>query len=113
MQGLLVAIHTQSEYQKTYVERGATLGANCTIVCGRRIGMYSFVAAGAVVTSDVKPFALIMGVPGRQVGWWSAWGMRIPLPLEGSGSWACPHTGDAYALIGSNLIRTNSHASFQ
>ncbi|CRY91246.1 lipopolysaccharides biosynthesis acetyltransferase [Synechococcus sp. WH 8103] len=107
------AIPRKDEFQETHVECGATLGANCTIVCGRRIGKYSFVAAGAVVTSDVKPFALMMGVPARQVGWWSAWGKRIPLPLEGSGVWTCPHTGDTYNLVASKLFSTKSHSRSQ
>ncbi|MFM9103481.1 MAG: hypothetical protein ACKOPS_19980, partial [Cyanobium sp.] len=73
------------------------------VVCGHRIGRYAFIAAGAVVTRDVKPYALMMGVPARQVGWWSAWGERIPLPLSGQGSWLCPHTGELYRLVGDTL----------
>jgi len=97
------AVPRKDEFQNTVVERGATLGANCTVVCGHRIGSYAFIAAGAVVTRDVKPYALMMGVPARQVGWWSAWGERIDLPLVGTGSWTCPHTGDLYALNGGTL----------
>jgi UDP-2-acetamido-3-amino-2,3-dideoxy-glucuronate N-acetyltransferase len=66
------------EYRRTLVKRGATLGANCTIVCGVTIGRYAFVAAGAVVTHDVPDYALIMGVPGRQVGWMCYCGNRLP-----------------------------------
>lgn len=84
------------EYRGTYVSRGATLGANCTIVCGLRIGEFAFIGAGAVVTSDVKPFALMVGVPARHVGWMSAHGDRIPLNLGGEGFWHCQSTGDKY-----------------
>ena len=101
------AFPRKSEYKKTLVDQGASLGASCTVVCGNRIGAYSFVAAGAVVTSDVKPFALMMGVPARQVGWWSAWGERIVLPLSGHGTWKCLHTGDVYDLVGDAIIRTS------
>jgi len=80
-----------------------TLGANCTIVCGRRIGRFAFVGAGAVINRDVKPFALMVGVPARQVGWMSAFGERVELPLVGEGEWVCPHTGDRYVLQGEQL----------
>lgn len=92
------AVPRKDEFRQTVVERGATLGANCTVICGHRIGRYAFIAAGAVVTRDVKPYALMMGVPARQVGWWSAWGERIELPLVGSGRWICPHTSAVYLL---------------
>lgn len=88
----------KDEYRDTWVGRGATLGANCTIVCGTRIGHCAFVGAGAVINRNVKPFALMVGVPARQVGWMSAYGERVQLPLVGTGSWICPHTGDCYVL---------------
>ena len=97
------AVPRKDEFQHTVVERGATLGANCTVVCGHHIGHHAFIAAGAVVTRDVKPYALMMGVPARQVGWWSSWGERIDLPLVGTGSWICPHTGETYTLHGDNI----------
>ena len=97
------AVPRKDEFRQTLVERGVTLGANCTVVCGHRIGRHAFIAAGAVVTRDVKPYALMMGVPARQVGWWSAWGERIDLPLVGSGSWTCPHTGETYILEGDTV----------
>lgn len=99
------AITRKDEYRDTLVERGATLGANCTIVCGTRIGSYSFVGAGAVVNRDVRPFALMVGVPARQLGWMSAYGERVALPLQGQGVWTCPHTGDRYHLEGDLLRR--------
>lgn len=67
-----------------------TLGANCTIVCGVTIGVYAFVGAGSVINKNVKPFALMVGVPAKQIGWMSAYGERVGLPLEGGGSWRCP-----------------------
>lgn len=98
-------IERKSEYRNTLVRKGATLGANCTIVCGVTIGEFAFVGAGAVVNADVKPYALVVGVPGRQIGWMSVYGERIPLPLEGRGSYRCQHTGQYYVLLGQNLKR--------
>ena len=100
------AFNRKDEYRDTVVEQGATLGANCTIICGIHIGHHAFVGAGAVVNREVKPFALMVGVPAKQIGWMSAFGERIHLPLEGSGSWICPHTGDNYQLFDQDLTRT-------
>lgn len=91
-------IERKSEYRDTRVGRGATLGANCTIVCGTTIGAYAFVGAGAVINRDVPDYALVVGVPGRQVGWMSEFGERLDLPLTGAGRTVCPHTGDTYVL---------------
>ena len=102
------AVSRKDEYRSTVVEQGATLGANCTIICGARIGHHAFVGAGAVVNRDVKPFALMVGVPARQIGWMSAYGERVDLPLEGTGTWACPHTGDTYQLTEHQLIHTSA-----
>lgn len=88
----------KSEYRDTIVEKGATLGANCTVVCGVRIGCYAFIGAGAVVTEDVPPFALVVGVPARQIGWISSYGERIPLPLEGDGDFMCERSKELYVL---------------
>ena len=88
------AVSRKDEYLNTVVEQGATLGANCTIVCGIRIGRHAFVGAGAVVNCDVKPFALMVGVPAKQIGWMSTYGERVDLPIQGTGAWTCPHTGD-------------------
>ena len=98
-------IERKNEYRNTLVKKGATLGANCTVVCGVTIGEYAFVGAGAVVNKDVKPYALMVGVPARQVGWMSHFGEQIPLPLQGHGSATCPHTGATYSLQGDTLTR--------
>jgi UDP-2-acetamido-3-amino-2,3-dideoxy-glucuronate N-acetyltransferase len=100
------AVSRKDEYRDTVIERGATLGANCTIVCGTRIGHHAFVGAGAVVNRDVKPFALMLGVPAKQIGWMSAYGERVDLPLEGIGSWTCPNTCDTYQLVDHHLTHT-------
>jgi len=92
------AVERKSEYRDTLVRRGATLGANCTIVCGVTIGEYAFVGAGAVVHRSVPAYALMVGVPARQVGWMSRHGEQLDLPLKGSGEAVCPHTGDRYRL---------------
>lgn len=92
------AVSRKDEYKDTLVKRGATLGANCTIVCGREIGEYAFVGAGSVVTRDVPDFALVMGVPARQVGWMSRFGERLDLPLSGNAEAVCPHTAERYRL---------------
>ncbi|KZR93756.1 UDP-2-acetamido-3-amino-2,3-dideoxy-D-glucuronate N-acetyltransferase [Synechococcus sp. MIT S9509] len=100
------AVSRKDEYRDTVVEQGATLGANCTIVCGCRIGHHAFVGAGAVVNRDVKPYALMVGVPAKQIGWMSAHGERVELPLTGTGSWTCPITGDTYQLLDQGLTHS-------
>ena len=99
------AVSRKNEYLDTTVNRGATLGANCTIICGVTIGEHAFIAAGAVVNRDVPPFALIAGVPGRQIGWMSAFGEQLNLPISGDGSDVCTHTNDKYVLKDSVLNR--------
>jgi UDP-2-acetamido-3-amino-2,3-dideoxy-glucuronate N-acetyltransferase len=93
------AVTRKDEYRKTLVKRGATLGANSTIVCGTTIGQYAFVGAGAVINRAVPDFALMAGVPARQIGWMSRFGERLDLPLMGSGETVCPHTNERYTLI--------------
>ena len=81
-----------------FKKKGVTLGANCTIVCGNTIGEYAFIGAGAVVNQEVKPYALMVGVPARQIGWMSKFGKQLDLPLGGQGKTTCPHTGEVYTL---------------
>ena len=92
-------VERKSEYRDTLVKTGATLGANCTIVCGVTIGSYAFVGAGAVITRDVPDYALMAGVPARQIGWMSAHGEKLDLPLTGDGMARCPATGIPYKLV--------------
>ena len=103
------AVVRKHEYRRTLVRRGATLGANCTVVCGHTVGEYAFVGAGAVVSRDVPPFALVVGVPARVVGWMSRHGERLDLPAQHDGpvplEAACPATGERYALSGGVLSR--------
>jgi UDP-2-acetamido-3-amino-2,3-dideoxy-glucuronate N-acetyltransferase len=101
-------IERKSEYRNTLVKKGATLGANCTIVCGSTIGEYAFIGAGAVVNQNIKPYALMVGVPAKQIGWMSEYGEQIPLPVQGEGMYTCPHTGYQYELSGDNLKRVSS-----
>ncbi len=96
-------IERKNEYQDTLIKNGATLGANCTIVCGTTIGEYAFVGAGAVINRDVKPYALMVGVPAKQIGWMSEYGEQIDLPMKGSGQYVCPHTGKIYQLVDGQL----------
>lgn len=98
------AVTRKDEYRVTRIKKGATLGANSTIVCGVTVGEFAFVAAGAVVNRDVKPYALMAGVPARQIGWMSQHGERIDLPLEGSGEAKCPATGKIYKLENSVVV---------
>jgi len=98
------AVTRKDEYRDTLVRRGATLGANCTVICGITIGERAFVTAGAVVNRGVRPFALMAGVPARQIGWMSRFGEQIALPQEGHGTWTCPSTGDQYTLTGTELL---------
>jgi UDP-2-acetamido-3-amino-2,3-dideoxy-glucuronate N-acetyltransferase len=98
-------VERKNEYRPTLVMNGATLGANCTVICGVTIGRFAFVGAGAVVTSDVPDYALMVGVPARQVGWMSEFGEQLALPLEGTGAVQCPHTNLRYVLDGKRLTR--------
>ncbi len=98
-------IERKSEYRDTLVKKGATLGANCTIVCGATVGEYAFVGAGAVVNKDVPAYALVVGVPARQIGWMSEFGEQLQLPLQGQAETLCQHTGARYVLDGTHLTK--------
>ncbi|WP_411689126.1 UDP-2-acetamido-3-amino-2,3-dideoxy-D-glucuronate N-acetyltransferase [Acinetobacter indicus] len=103
-------IERKDEYRNTLVKKGATLGANCTIVCGVTIGEYSFVGAGAVVNKDVPAYALMVGVPAKQIGWMSEFGEQLDLPLEGEAQVACEHTGAIYRLNGKVVTKEQAAA---
>ena len=102
------AVTRKDEYRDTVVRHGATLGANCTIVCGVTVGEFAFVAAGAVINRNVPAYALMAGVPARQIGWMSEYGERLELPLTGDGQTTCPHTGRAYHLVGGRIENKKS-----
>ena len=98
-------IERKSEYRDTLVKRGATLGANCTIICGVTIGEFAFIGAGAVINRDVPAYALVVGVPARQIGWMSEFGEQLNLPLSGTGQARCEHTNSLYVLIDNKIIK--------
>jgi len=98
-------IERKSEYRETLVKKGATLGANCTVVCGVTINEYAFVGAGAVINKDVPAYALMVGVPAKQIGWMSEFGEQIDLPLTGKAESICLHTGARYLLEGNKVSK--------
>lgn len=93
----------KDEYMNTIVRKGVTIGANATIICGVELGEHCFIAAGAVVNKNVKPFALMAGVPAKQIGWMSKFGEQIKLPLTGEGRYVCPSTKEEYTLSGDQI----------
>ena len=95
------AVPRKDKYRKTLVKKGATLGANCTIVCGVTIGRHAFIGAGAVINQSVPDYALMVGVPGRQIGWTSEYGERLDMPLQGTAEARCRGDGSLYRLSGS------------
>lgn len=101
-------IERKDQYRDTLVKKGATLGANCTIVCGVIIGEYAFIGAGAVINKNVPAYALMVGVPAYQLGWMSEFGERLELPVEGDGDAVCPQTGTLYTLTGGNLSKVGT-----
>ncbi|RZQ56285.1 N-acetyltransferase [Pseudidiomarina tainanensis] len=98
-------IERKDQYRDTLIKKGATLGANCTIVCGITVGEFAFVGAGAVVNKDVPAYALMVGVPAKQIGWMSEFGEQLDLPLTGSGEVICQHTGAKYILNGNSISK--------
>ena len=97
------AVIRRDLYVKTMVRRGASIGANATIICGNEIGEYSLIGAGAVITKDVKPFALVVGNPGRQTGWVSEYGHKLSFDREGTA--LCPESGQKYRLSGERVTK--------
>lgn len=100
------AVNRRRAFEKTIVNCGVSLGANSTVVPGVVIGTGTFLAAGSTLTRSSKDWSLMLGTPARQIAWVSAYGERLPLPLEGHGEWTCPHTGDRYTLRGDQVFRT-------
>lgn len=100
------AVVRRDEYVKTVVEKGATIGANATIICGNKIGKFAFIGAGAVVIHEVLPYALVVGNPSRQVGWMSEYGHRLEFNNEGMAT--CPESGEVYRIDGENITKTES-----
>lgn len=100
------AVSRKNEYKSTLVKRGATIGANATIVCGITLGEYSFIGAGAVVTKDVKPYSLVVGNPARHIGWMSQNGQR--LNFDSNGNATCPENGDKYVLENGIVKKLNT-----
>jgi len=95
------AVIRKEEYKQTYVRMGASIGANATIICGNEIGTYALIGAGSVITKSVKPYALVVGNPAKQIGWVSANGHRLHFGSNGLAS--CPETGERYKLVGGNV----------
>ena len=93
------------EYKKTLIKRGVTLGANCTIICGVTIGSFAFIGAGAVISKDVPSYALMVGVPAKQIGWMSEYGEKLDLPLTGNAKTICKYTKQQYQLQGNEVTK--------
>jgi UDP-2-acetamido-3-amino-2,3-dideoxy-glucuronate N-acetyltransferase len=99
------AIVRRDSYTQTYLRKGATIGANATLICGMEIGSYAFVGAGAVVTQSVPPYALVVGNPARQIGWMSEWGHRLNFDQNGEAT--CPESKEKYTLSASGVQKTS------
>jgi UDP-2-acetamido-3-amino-2,3-dideoxy-glucuronate N-acetyltransferase len=99
------AIIRKEKYYTTIVEKGASIGANATIICGNKIGTFSFIGAGAVVTKDVKPYSLVVGNPARQTGWISEYGHK--LIFDSTGTASCPESGEKYKIEDGKVFKIN------
>ncbi|MEJ6552469.1 MULTISPECIES: acyltransferase [Psychrobacter] len=98
-------VDRKDEYMSTLVKTGASMGANCTIICGNTIGKFAFIGAATLVNKDVPDYALMVGVPAKQIGWMSEYGERLDLPLTGSGETSCIHTGAKYRLADGTVTK--------
>lgn len=98
----------KNEYRDTLVKKGATLGANCTVICGVTVGAFSFIGAGAVINKNVPDYALMVGVPARQIGWMSEFGEQLKLPLSGDAEARCVHTNSLYRLSGKTVVKLDN-----
>jgi len=98
-------IERKDEFKKTLLKKGCSVGANATIICGVTIGEYALIGSGAVINKDVKPYALMVGIPAKQIGWMSEFGERLELPLKGQQEVVCEQTGAVYKLSGSSVSR--------
>ena len=101
-------IERKQEYKNTLVKKGASLGANCTILCGITIGEYAFIGAGSFVNTDVPDFALMLGVPAKQAGWITKFGEQMRLPLKGEAIYHCEKTGEIYWLKDNKMVLKNN-----
>lgn len=97
------AVNRREKYEKTLVKKGASIGANATIICGNQIGEYAFVGAGTVITKSVKPYALVVGNPGRQIGWMSEFGHKLSFNSKGHAT--CPESKETYRLKNGNVSK--------
>ncbi len=104
------AVSRKDEYRDTIVKKGATIGANATIVCGVTVGQFAFIGAGSVINRNVPDYALMVGVPAKQIGWMSEHGERLDLPLTGHSEIACKHTGTKYKLDDGRLYKIESNS---
>ena len=95
----------KNEYKKTLIRRGVTFGANCTIICGVTIGSFAFIGAGALISKNVPSYALMVGVPAKQIGWMSEYGEKLDLPLTGNAKTICKHTKQQYQLQGNEVTK--------
>ena len=100
-------IERKNEYRDTFIKKGASLGANCTIVCGVTVEKFAFVAAGAVINKDVPAYALMAGIPAKQIGWMSEYGEKLDLPVSGNAETICKHSGQKYILKNDKLTVSN------
>lgn len=98
-------ISRKDEYRDTLVKKGATLGANCTIICGVTIGQHAFIGAGSVVNKDVPDYALMVGVPAKQIGWMSEYGEQLPLAVGADGETVCEKTGASYRVYNGKCVK--------